>query len=94
MPIQESGQPEMPTCGKNRERFLMSCPNYAHERWPLLAPYRQTAPTIIELLSKKKQFCRSPITWKKPNAFMPRDKRRQQDSPSHHESTTKTENTC
>jgi ribonuclease HI len=46
-----------PACGDPREtaeHFLLRCPKYAHERWPLLAALRRTTPSTIDLLSNPK----------------------------------------
>ena len=38
---------------KTVEHFLIHCPKYAHERWPLLQKLKRTVPSTIEILSNK-----------------------------------------
>ena len=45
-----------PACGEQNEtveHFLLLCPKYAHERWPLLQKTRRTVPSVTEILSNK-----------------------------------------
>jgi hypothetical protein len=49
--------PRCPACGhpkETAEHFLIYCPKYAHERWPLLRRLGNTPPKIIKLLTNKK----------------------------------------
>jgi hypothetical protein len=44
-------------CGEQREtaeHFLLDCPKFTHERWPLLSRTNRTRPAITDLLSNKK----------------------------------------
>lgn len=46
-----------PACGDRREtteHFLLQCPKFAHERWPLLALFNMRTPTLTDLLSNQK----------------------------------------
>ena len=49
--------PQCPACGhpkESAEHFLLHCPKYAHERWPLLRNAGSRLPTITKLLSSHK----------------------------------------
>ena len=49
--------PQCPACGdpsETPEHFLLRCPNYAHERWPILKQARGRPPKITKLLSSAK----------------------------------------
>ena len=49
--------PCCPACGhpnETAEHFLLQCPKYAHERWPLLNQNRGSAPKLKKLLSSPK----------------------------------------
>ena len=46
-----------PACGdqcETAEHFLLRCPKYAHERWPLLVKINRTAPSMTDILSNQK----------------------------------------
>lgn len=46
-----------PACGdpcESVEHFLLRCPKYAHERWPLLARLNRTVPSMTDILSNQK----------------------------------------
>jgi len=46
-----------PACGDPREtveHFLLHCPKYTHERWPLLAKFNRTQPSLTDILSNRK----------------------------------------
>ena len=38
------------------EHYLLQCPIYAHERWPLLARFKRTVPSMTDILSNKKNI--------------------------------------
>lgn len=49
--------PRCPACGdpnETAEHFLILCPNYAHERHPLLAKLNRTIPSTLDILSNQK----------------------------------------
>ena len=49
--------PRCPACGdqcETAEHFLLRCPKYAHERWPLLVKINRTAPSMTDILSNQK----------------------------------------
>ena len=49
--------PRCPACGhpkETAEHFLIQCPSYAHERWPILNQSRGRIPQMIKLLSSPK----------------------------------------
>jgi hypothetical protein len=55
--IQKVDSARCPVCGdphETVEHFLLHCPKYTHECWPLLAKLNRTVPSTIELLTNKK----------------------------------------
>jgi hypothetical protein len=49
--------PRCPACGhpnETVEHFIVYCPKYAHERWPLLQRTGNTPPKLIKLLTSTK----------------------------------------
>jgi ribonuclease HI len=49
--------PRCPACGhpnETVEHYLVYCPKYAHERWPLLRRLGNTTPKVIKLLTNRK----------------------------------------
>ena len=55
--FQKIESPSCPACGHPKEtveHFLIQCPKYAHERWPLLQNSRSGHPKISKILSSPK----------------------------------------
>ena len=55
--FKQANSPHCPACGhpeETAEHFLLQCPKYVHERWPLLNQARGSAPKLKKLLTSQK----------------------------------------
>jgi hypothetical protein len=55
--FQKADSAQCPACGdpcEMAEHFLLNCPKYAYECWPLIEKLNRTRPSLIDMLSNQK----------------------------------------